>query len=86
MSVHVKAGGKHAPLSGDASHHPLQMKHLYLPVAADFDQALAQTTRHKIPNDYAVTSTLLLTAHFPSPTAGRIIGCKDSFGFVFRED
>src|SRR5690606_21643364 len=35
-SVHVKAGGRHALLSGDASHHPLQLKHPHLPVAADF--------------------------------------------------
>lgn len=85
MSVHVKAGGKHALLCGDAIHHPLQIKHPSLSVAADYDRAQAQTTRRKILDDYADTASLLLTAHFPTPTSGRIIRQEDTFGFSFDE-
>lgn len=83
VSVHVKAGGKHALLSGDAIHHPLQLKHPHLPIAADFDRGQAQATRRDILETYADTETLLLTAHFPSPTAGRIVSRAQNFGFDF---
>lgn len=83
VSVHVKSGCRHALLSGDAIHHPLQLKYPHLSIAADFDRSQAQATRRKILERYADTATLLLTAHFPTPTAGRIVSRGEAFDFVF---
>jgi hypothetical protein len=34
----------------------------------------------------ADTATVLLPAHFPEPTAGRIVKYRDSFRFQFTDD
>lgn len=81
--VHVQSGGQHALLSGDAIHHPMQLTHPFLAIAADFDRAQAQASRRNILERFADTSTLLLTAHFPEPTAGRIVSYGDNFRFQF---
>lgn len=85
MCVHVCGGGKHALLCGDAIHHPLQMAHPELSIAADFDRAQAIRTRRDILERYADTATVLLTAHFPTPTAGRIVHHGDNFRFSFPD-
>jgi glyoxylase-like metal-dependent hydrolase (beta-lactamase superfamily II) len=86
VSVHVTGGGRHALLSGDAIHHPVQLTHPHLSIAADFDRAQAVATRRDILERYADTSTVLLTAHFPEPTVGRIVRYRDSFRFRFSDD
>ena len=83
VCVHVTGGGQHALLAGDAIHHPVQLTHPHLSIAADFDRAQAEATRRHMLERCADTPTLLLTAHFPSPTAGRVVGHKDSFRFKF---
>jgi glyoxylase-like metal-dependent hydrolase (beta-lactamase superfamily II) len=85
VCVHVTGGGEHALLAGDAIHHPLQLTHPNLSIAADFDRAQAEATRRHMLERCADTPTLLLTAHFPSPTVGRVIRHKDSFRFKFAD-
>jgi glyoxylase-like metal-dependent hydrolase (beta-lactamase superfamily II) len=79
------SGGQHALLSGDAIHHPVQLTHPHLSIAADFDRAQAVATRRDILERYADTATVLLTAHFPEPTAGRIVRYRDRFRFEFSD-
>jgi glyoxylase-like metal-dependent hydrolase (beta-lactamase superfamily II) len=86
VSVHVSGGGRHCLLSGDAIHHPVQMTHPHLSIAADFDRAQAIATRRDILERFADTPTVLLTAHFPEPTVGRIVRYRDSFRFHFSDD
>jgi len=85
VCVHVMSGGQHALLSGDAIHHPVQLTHPHLSIAADFDRAQAVATRRDILERYVDTATILLTAHFPEPTAGRIVRYRDSFRFQFSD-
>jgi glyoxylase-like metal-dependent hydrolase (beta-lactamase superfamily II) len=85
VCVHVTGGGRHALLAGDAIHHPLQLTHPHLSIAADFDRAQAAATRRDILERYADTATLLLTAHFPEPTAGLIIRQGENFSFRFLD-
>jgi glyoxylase-like metal-dependent hydrolase (beta-lactamase superfamily II) len=85
VSIRVMGGGKHCLLCGDAIHHPLQMAHPHLSVA-DFDRLQALATRREIPERFADTATLLLPAHFPEPTAGRIVKYRNSFRFQFSDD
>jgi glyoxylase-like metal-dependent hydrolase (beta-lactamase superfamily II) len=85
VSVHVMGGGQHCLLSGDAIHHPLQLTHPHLSIAADFDRAQAIATRLDILRRLADTSTLLLTAHFPELTSGRVMKYRDAFRFEFSD-
>jgi glyoxylase-like metal-dependent hydrolase (beta-lactamase superfamily II) len=79
VSVHVMGGGRHCLLSGDAIHHPVQLTHPHLNIAADFDRAQAIATRRDILQRFADTSTLLMTAHFPEPTTCRIVKYRDAY-------
>ena len=43
---------------------------------------MSRASREKFVRDKADTDTLILTAHFPSPTAGRIVGNGERCKFV----
>jgi hypothetical protein len=45
----------------------------------DVDQARAATTRREFLERYCETETLCCTAHFPSPSAGKIQRWGDGF-------
>jgi glyoxylase-like metal-dependent hydrolase (beta-lactamase superfamily II) len=72
-------GRDDAVFSGDLIHSPLQMRHPELSVKFDVDQAQAAATRRDFLERYCDTNTLCCTAHFPSPSAGRIRRCGGGF-------
>ncbi len=53
-------------------HSPLQTRHPELSAKFDVDQAQAAATRRSFLERYCDTDTLCCTAHFPSPSAGKI--------------
>jgi hypothetical protein len=53
---------------------------------ADFDAEMGRRTRMRLIERCADTSTLLLSAHFPAPTAGHVCACGDAFRFKFLSD
>jgi len=59
-------------MTGDVIHVPLQTRYPELSFAFDTDPALAATTRGAFLERYCDTPTLCCTAHFPSPSVGRI--------------
>ncbi len=79
-----EAGG--ALFSGDVWHHPLQVAEPTLTIVADEDVILAAATRRRLLEGCVDTNTLVMTAHFPSPTAGRIVTHGDSCRFQFTPD
>lgn len=83
VTIHVKGAGREAILSGDVIHHPILVAEPDLPMFADHDPAQARLTRRALLARCADTSTLLLPAHFPAPTAGRICSCAAGFRFSF---
>jgi glyoxylase-like metal-dependent hydrolase (beta-lactamase superfamily II) len=68
-----------AVMSGDLMHSPLQARYPELSVKFDVDQAQAATTRRNFLERYCDTNTLCCTAHFPSPSAGKIRRHGDGF-------
>ncbi len=62
----------HAVVSGDLMHSPLQTRYPELSAKFDVDQLQAATTRRNFLERYCDTDTLCCTAHFPSPSTGRI--------------
>ncbi len=61
-----------AVFSGDLMHSPLQTRYPELSAKFDVDQAAAAATRRGFLERYCDTETLCCTAHFPSPSVGRI--------------
>ena len=58
--------------SGDLMHSPLQTRYPELSAKFDVDQMQAATTRRNFMERYCDTDTVCCTAHFPSPSTGRI--------------
>lgn len=78
---HARDGGNHAVMVGDLMHTAAQLAQPGLSSRFCWDPAQSRATREATIDKYAETDTLLLTAHFPSPTAGRIVRHGDAFRF-----
>lgn len=76
-------GRERAVFTGDVIHHPIQFIDPHIANLADFDPHQAHETRFGLMQRYADTDTLVMTGHFPSPTAGRIVSRGDRFRFAF---
>ncbi|CAN7625918.1 MBL fold metallo-hydrolase [Caballeronia sp. dw_19] len=79
-------GRERAVFTGDVIHHPIQFIDTSVANLADFNPQQARDTRLGLMRRYADTDTLVMTGHFPSPTAGRIVSHGDQFRFAFKED
>jgi glyoxylase-like metal-dependent hydrolase (beta-lactamase superfamily II) len=66
--------------AGDLMHTPLQTRYPELSQKFDVDPKLAAATRRNFLQRYCDTDTLCCTAHFPSPSAGKIRRRGDGFG------
>jgi glyoxylase-like metal-dependent hydrolase (beta-lactamase superfamily II) len=64
---------------GDAMHSPLQTRYPELSMKFDIDPMAAAKTRRSLLERLCDTGTLCCTAHFPSPSAGRIKRRGDGF-------
>ena len=85
MVIHAQCGGRadqHAIFTGDVFHHPAQIQDPTLHINADADLEDALSVRRHFVESYADTETILLAAHFPAPTAGRVV--RQGPGTVFR--
>jgi glyoxylase-like metal-dependent hydrolase (beta-lactamase superfamily II) len=65
-------GKDDAVMCGDLMHSPLQTLYPELSAKFDVDQAQAAATRRNFLERYCDTDTLCCTAHFPSPSTGKI--------------
>ena len=72
-------GKDDAVVSGDLMHSPLQTRYPELSAKFDVDQAQAAVTRRNFLERYCDTDTLCCTAHFPSPSTGKIRRWGDGF-------
>ncbi len=83
--IHVEAQGAHAMLSGDIIHHPIQMLETGLFNLGDADPDMAGRTRQRLLASAAGEHALLLTGHFPTPTAAWVVVRGDGFWFEFAD-
>ena len=72
-------GKDDAVFSGDLMHSPLQTRYPEMSVKFDVDQAQAAATRRSFLERYCDTDTLCCTAHFPSPSVGKIRRAGNGF-------
>lgn len=83
VTVHVNEKGQHGVMTGDIFHHPIIFLEPGLINTGDWNPEMARQTRERITHQLADTNTVLLTMHFPSPTAGRIHSCAKGFRFEY---
>jgi glyoxylase-like metal-dependent hydrolase (beta-lactamase superfamily II) len=68
-----------AVFCGDLMHSPLQLRYPELSPKFDVDPKQAGATRRNFLQRYCDTDTLCCTAHFPSPSAGKIRSWGNGF-------
>lgn len=84
VSVNVASQGRTAVMIGDLMHSPIQLAHPEWSPNFDFDPALSAETRRHFLDSHCETDTVILTAHFPSPSVGLVVpGVERTFGFKF---
>ena len=81
-SVRVGRPGADAIITGDMIHSPLQARFPELGMMADYDSKQAGESRRSLFGQVCDTSTLMCMAHFPSPSAGRMVRHQEAFDFI----
>lgn len=79
FAVALGRGRDLAALTGDLIHSPLQTRYPEISMRADFDPRQAASTRRGFLEHYCDTDTICCTAHFPSPSGGRITRWGEGF-------
>jgi glyoxylase-like metal-dependent hydrolase (beta-lactamase superfamily II) len=82
FSLQVGKPGADAVITGDMIHSPLQARYPELGMMADYDSKQAGMSRRELFARFCDTSTLMCTAHFPSPSTGRVVRWRDAFDFA----
>jgi glyoxylase-like metal-dependent hydrolase (beta-lactamase superfamily II) len=82
LSVHVGKPGQDALITGDMIHSPIQARYPELVHFIDYDGKQRAQSRRKVFERFVDTPTLMCTAHFPSPSIGRMSRWGQGFKFV----
>jgi glyoxylase-like metal-dependent hydrolase (beta-lactamase superfamily II) len=83
VAICLASQGQRAVMCGDVMHSPVQCLHPEWTAWPDWDPDQAKRTRRAFMERHCDTDTLILTAHFPLPSAGRILPEGDAFRFAF---
>ena len=83
VAVALTSKGESAVMCGDMMHSPVQCRHPDWEPWPDWDPEIAAQTRRSFLERYCETPTLVCTAHFPLPSAGRIVRAGDAFEFEY---
>ena len=83
VAVHLKSGDRRAVMCGDMMHSPLQLAETDWSPSFDYDQVQSRATRKRFLDTHCETDTLVLTAHLPSPSVGRIVPRKGAYDFAY---
>jgi len=83
VAIHLASKGQRAVMMGDIMHSPVQCAEPDWRAVSDADPALAKATRRAFLETHAETDTLVMTAHFPSPSVGRVIAKDGAFRLAF---
>jgi glyoxylase-like metal-dependent hydrolase (beta-lactamase superfamily II) len=82
MSVHIASDDTNAFITGDVTHHPVQVPHPEWGIPADVDSRQAIETRERVFDDLANSESLVAAGHYPRPGLGRIVADTDTRSFV----
>ena len=85
VAVEMNSNGQLAAMSGDLMHSPLQCIYTSLCPTVDLDQKQAGETRRRFLEEHVDRDKLVMTAHFPLPSVGRVVSAGDAFRFEYLE-
>lgn len=85
VAIALASKDESAIMCGDLMHTPVQCLHPEWVPWPDWDAALAKRTRRAFLERYCETDTLVCTAHFPLPSAGRVVRAGDAFRFEYDQ-
>ena len=85
VAIEMASNGVLGAMSGDLMHSPLQCLYPDLCPTVDLDPAMASATRQKFLEDHADRDKIVMTAHFPMPSVGRVVSQGDAFRFDYLE-
>ena len=80
--LHAHSQGRRAIFSGDILHTPAQLINTDWSSNFCFDPQTSAQVRKDLVHSIADTDTLLMTGHFPTPVAGRVVSHGDHFRFA----
>jgi glyoxylase-like metal-dependent hydrolase (beta-lactamase superfamily II) len=83
VAVSLASNGAHASMCGDLIHTPLQCLLPEWSPVFDSDKEQARQTRRAYLEERCEAGDLMLTAHFPSPSAGKVVPRGDAFWIDF---
>jgi glyoxylase-like metal-dependent hydrolase (beta-lactamase superfamily II) len=86
LGVRLRSDGAEAVMIGDLMHSPVQCAHPAWHAGSDDDPATAREARRGFLERHADRDVLVLTAHFPSPSAGLIRRDGDAFRFQYLDE
>ena len=80
--IHARSAGSQGLFMGDVLHHPIQLLKPEWSTRACSDLELSRQTRMRLVEEHADSGALILPAHFPTPTIGRI--ARHDGGYRYR--
>ena len=83
--IELRSRGEQAVFCGDVLHHPIQVSHPEWSAIFCEDRVQSAATRRRFVAAHADTGTIVLPAHFPAPTAGRIRSQGDRWRYDFLD-
>ena len=83
VSVRISSQGEDAVITGDMTHHPVQLVHPDWAASVDFDQLQSTATRREFYAKYGDRPVLVIGTHFATPTAGHIVTDGDAYRLDF---
>ncbi len=84
VSIRLSSQGENAVMCGDLMHSPVQCAHPEWSSLGCVDKALSARTRRDFLDRNCETDTLVMTAHFPSPSVGHIVRHGEAFRFRYE--
>ena len=85
VAIGLASQGARAVLSGDVCHTPLQCREPGWSAVGCSDRAQSAATRRAFLERHGDTDTLVMTAHFPSPSVGFVRARGEAFDWVYDE-
>jgi len=83
VAIRLASQGDEAVMCGDLMHVPIQCPHPEWSPLFDHDLDEARQTRRRFLEHAGETGALVLTAHFPSPSVGRVRPKGEAFTFDY---
>jgi glyoxylase-like metal-dependent hydrolase (beta-lactamase superfamily II) len=84
VGVNLASDGARAFMIGDLMHSPIQCVYPHWTPSWEHDRELSRRTRRRVLEHHADRDVLVLTAHFPLPSAGHVVGRGEAFWFEYR--